>query len=333
VSEEIADCWLCLLPNELGAEPLGNLWTVNIAQDAGNRPWLVVQSVRHVTSFSGLSTNELNDLGIIQRALVQHLESFLQVNRAHIHYLNESEPSHVHLHVTVSSPLDSKEIVTFLLSSAWPDSSVEISRDQWIPSLQDLFIEKREPSFLVRLIVKTSKRVQKLNFIYPTLIKLFSKLRIDSSYAAEAFVVASFFFFSMGIYLSHKSVFLGMTLSAFGLIRIVDIWATQLSILLDRKARILKSFERTLVLAVINVLELAAIVTIWAHSFFDLKIRDALLFGFQTATNRSETIEPVRTLVLAVDFIGTATALLLLVAVFALALGRLTSDRFEESRD
>ena len=51
------------------------------------------------------------------------------------------------------------------------------------------------------------------------------------------------------------------------------------------------------------------------------------------ASNRSELVDVTSHAAQWIDIIGTSTSLMLLIAVVAMALGRLTSDRFEESLD
>ena len=250
-----------------------------------------------------------------------------------MHYLNETVPSHVHIHFTVSTAGDAKSDISALLGVRWPESQPAIPRENWMPEIQTEVAAKKEPSFLVKGIVKFAHKIQTLNFIYPTISRLLKRFNIESGFAAEIYVLSSLCVFIAGLFLSSYWKWAAATLAILGVVRLVDIWATQVAILLDREARLLKGFERTLVLAVMNCLELATIVGIWGVYFFDFSTSVAFSFGFQVASNRSELVEETSHAAQWIDIIGTATSLMLLIAVVAMALGRLTSDRFEESRD
>ena len=312
---------------------VGPHWTLNIAEGAIDRPWLVLQSVRHVPSMGLLNEAELKSLGQIQHTLVKHLDSLPSVQRAHMHYLNETVPSHVHIHFTVSTAGDAKSDISALLGVQWPENQPMIPRENWMPEIQTEVVAKKEPSFLVNGIVKFAHKIQKLNFIYPAIARLLKRFNIESGFAAEIYVLSSLSVFISGLFLSSQWKWAAAALAIIGAARLVDIWATQIAILLDRQARLLKGFERTLVLAIINCLELATIVGIWGIYFFDFSTSVAFSFGFQVASNRSELVDATSHAGQWIDIIGTSTSLMLLIAVVAMALGRLTSDRFEESPD
>ncbi|KGA15109.1 hypothetical protein GM50_18040 [freshwater metagenome] len=280
-----------------------------------------------------LNEDELKSLGQIQHSLVKHLDSLPSVQRAHMHYLNETVPSHVHIHFTVSTAGDAKSDISALLGIRWPESQPVIPRENWMPKIQTEVAAKKEPSFLVKGIVKFAHKIQKLNFIYPAISRLLKRFNIESGFAAEIYVLSSLSVFISGLFLSSHWNWAAAALAMLGVARLVDIWATQVAILLDREARLLKGFERTLVLAVMNCLELATIVGIWGIYFFDFSTSVAFSFGFQVASNRSELVDGASHAAQWIDIIGTSTSLMLLIAVVAMALGRLTSDRFEESRD
>ena len=312
---------------------VGPHWTLNIAEGAIDRPWLVLQSVRHVPSMGFLNEAELKSLGQIQHTLVKHLDSLPSVQRAHMHYLNETVPSHVHIHFTVSAAGDAKSDISALLGVQWPENQPMIPRENWMPEIQTEVVAKKEPSFLVNGIVKFAHKIQKLNFIYPAISRLLKRFNIESGFAAEIYVLSSLSVFISGLFLSSHWKWAAAALAILGVARLVDIWATQVAILLDRQARLLKGFERTVVLAVINCLELATIVGVWGIYFFDFSTSVAFSFGFQVASNRSELVDATSHAGQWIDIIGTSTSLMLLIAVVAMALGRLTSDRFEESPD
>jgi diadenosine tetraphosphate (Ap4A) HIT family hydrolase len=326
-------CFICSLPSKLNAVAVDPHWTLNIAEGAIDRPWLVLQCVRHVPSMGLLNEAELKSLGQIQHSLIKHLDSLPSVQRAHMHYLNETVPSHVHIHFTVSTAGDAKSDISALLGVRWPESQPAIPRENWMPEIQSDVVAKKEPSFLVKGIVKFAHKIQKLNFIYPAISRLLKRFNIESGFAAEIYVLSSLCVFIAGLFLSSHWKWAAAVLAVLGVVRLVDIWATQVAILLDRQARLLKGFERTLVLAVMNCLELATIVGIWGIYFFDFSTSVAFSFGFQVASNRSELVDQTSHAAQWIDIIGTSTSLMLLIAVVAMALGRLTSDRFEESAD
>jgi hypothetical protein len=250
-----------------------------------------------------------------------------------MHYLNETVPSHVHIHFTVSTAGDAKSDISALLGVQWPENQPMIPRENWMPEIQTEVVAKKEPSFLVNGIVKFAHKIQKLNFIYPAISRLLKRFNIESGFAAEIYVLSSLSVFISGLFLSSHWKWAAAALAILGAARLVDIWATQIAILLDRQARLLKGFERTLVLAIINCLELATIVGIWGIYYFDFSTSVAFSFGFQVASNRSELVDATSHAGQWIDIIGTSTSLMLLIAVVAMALGRLTSDRFEESPD
>jgi hypothetical protein len=250
-----------------------------------------------------------------------------------MHYLNETVPSHVHIHFTVSTAGDAKSDISALLGVQWPENQPMIPRENWMPEIQTEVAAKKEPSFLVNGIVKFAHKIQKLNFIYPAISRLLKRFNIESGFAAEIYVLSSLSVFISGLFLSSHWKWAAAALAILGAARLVDIWATQIAILLDRQARLLKGFERTLVLAIINCLELATIVGIWGIYYFDFSTSVAFSFGFQVASNRSELVDATSHAGQWIDIIGTSTSLMLLIAVVAMALGRLTSDRFEESPD
>jgi diadenosine tetraphosphate (Ap4A) HIT family hydrolase len=333
MASNLNPCQLCTLPESLNAISIGKHWTLNIAQDASTRPWLVLQTKRHSSSLSHLEPEEAIELGLIQRNIIRHIESLPGVHRGHIYYLNETIPSHAHIHFTVSTLNEMKVSKEKMLDAVWPNSIPLIPKALWMPNFERLAIEKREPSILVRTLVGTARTIQKINFIYPLISRILVRKNKDSGFAAEIFVSFSLMFFALGLILSGENrISLGI-FALLGLFRVIDIWSTQISILLDRRANKLKGFERTLVLAVTNCAELAIISGVWSKYFLNLNLLESLNFGFHVATNRSEIIAPGSIAGISIDMIGTATSLLLLVAVIAMALGRLTSDRFEETLD
>jgi diadenosine tetraphosphate (Ap4A) HIT family hydrolase len=172
---------------------VGPHWTLNIAEAAIDRPWLVLQSVRHVPSMGLLNEAELKSLGQIQHTLVKHLDSLPSVQRAHMHYLNETVPSHVHIHFTVSTAGDAKSDISALLGVQWPENQPMIPREDWMPEIQTEVVAKKEPSFLVNGIVKFAHKIQKLNFIYPAISRLLKRFNIESGFAAEIYVLSSLF--------------------------------------------------------------------------------------------------------------------------------------------
>jgi len=326
-------CLICSLPSKLNAVTVDPHWTLNIAEGAVDRPWLVLQSVRHVPSMGLLNEAELKSLGQIQHTLVKHLDSLPSVQRAHMHYLNETVPSHVHIHFTVSTAGDAKSDISALLGVGWPKGQQPIPRENWMPEIKTQVATKKEPSFLVKGIVNIAHKIQKLNFIYPAISRLLKRFNLESGFAAEIYVLSSLCVFISGLFLSSHWKWAAASWAILGVARLVDIWVTQVAILLDRRARLLKGFERTLVLAVMNCLELATIVGIWGIYFFDFSTSVAFSFGFHVASNRSELVDEASHVAQWIDIIGTSTSLMLLIAVVAMALGRITSDRFEESLD
>lgn len=321
------NCSLCLIPERVNAIKLDKFWTVNKSIDANNRPWLVVQSVRHVENIGDITSEEAHALGHHLKNLSSHLSKFKNVKRVHIYQINEGEPGHVHFHLTVSTAKDKKEYGT-LLGKSLPKNLEMVSSSKWIPVNGK--VKHLEPSFLVRIIVRLCNFIKKFNLIYPLIQRILKSKKIDTGYAAEIYVLSSVLTFSLlSIFLQHSnSIFLQIAVVLGGL-RIVDIWSTQLSIILDRGARLLKSFERTFVLAAINLIEVSLISSVWLKKVEPIDTLSAISQGFRLATNRS-TIETDTYAKLGIEVTIAATTLLLLVVVISVILGKLASERFDE---
>lgn len=323
------NCSLCKLPEALNAISLDAYWTLNVARDAVDRPWLVLQTKRHVTSMDQLNSEEAKSLGIHVQKISKHLMRIANAKQIHVYQMNEGDPGHVHFHLLPSFNSDEFSPRT-LLGLPIPINIPEIPKSQWLPSVT--IANQREPSFTVRMLVWLSKRVKALNIIYPIIQKFCTKIGIDKGYAAEILVfsslflwVASFFFIQ-----DSKSIYL-FIISALGALRILDISATQISIILDRNARLLKSFERSLVLAFLNLAEITFVSAIWTRAITAESQLSALASSFQIATNRGEFSRSSE-LLLVVDIAVTLSSVLLLFIVVATVLGRISSERFDESR-
>ena len=321
------NCELCPIPSSVNALKLDKFWTVNNSIDSTDRPWIVIQSVRHVENIGDLTKEEANSLGHHLKTLSKHLSKLKNVHKVHVYQINEGSPGHVHFHLTVSTAKDKKEYGT-LLGKPMPNSLESNPKSKWIPGRSKK--DHLEPSFLVRSIVRLCNFIKRFNVIYPTIQKILKKKGIDTGYAAEIYVIGSLVtFMALLVFLNHSNSLLLRLALVLGVLRIIDIWSTQLSIILDRGARMLKSFERTFVLAAINLLEVSFISAIWLKEAEPISTLQAISQGFRLATNRS-TIETTTFAKLAIEVSIAATTLLLLVVVISVILGKIASERFDE---
>ena len=152
------ECQLCELPGKLNAIKLDKFWTVNVAEHSSDRPWIVLQTVRHVPHIDKLSNEEAAALGLHVKKLSAHLSNLENVNKVHIYQLNENTPGHVHFHMTVSTLKDKKDYGT-LLSLPMPQKLKTAGKKSWIPRSYKAI--KPEPSFLVRNIVAACNFIKK----------------------------------------------------------------------------------------------------------------------------------------------------------------------------
>lgn len=327
--KDIANCSLCELPKTLKAISLDTDWTLNAARDALDRPWLVLQTKRHVKSVDLLNNQEAASLGFHIQNISSHLMRLTQAKQIHVYQMNEANPGHVHFHFLPSFDSDEFQPRT-LLDLPLPSKVIPFQKSDWLPNQTPT--SQHEPSFTVRTLVQISKGIKALNFIYPLIQKFCARVGIDRGYAAEILVTSSLCLWITSFFLienAESPILLGV--SALGLLRILDINATQISIILDRNARILKSFERSLVLAFLNLTEIIFVSSIWNRAITSENRLSSFASSFQVATNRGEFSETSRLLLL-VDVSVTISSVLILFIVVATVLGRISSERFDESK-
>lgn len=98
-------CELCGIPARQRAAGLAvdasADWTANTAIDAsdGDRPWVVVQVRRHAERLDQ-TAGEQAQLPSVLAWLTAHLAGMPGVRRVNVQLLNETEPGHVHFHVS-----------------------------------------------------------------------------------------------------------------------------------------------------------------------------------------------------------------------------------------
>lgn len=329
VPSSISTCALCQLPQQSHALAMSPSWTLNVAQEAASRPWLVLQLKRHASSLGELTHEESMELGRNLALVARHFEELPGVRQPHIIYLNETIPGHVHFHVTMSVIEDPIVNTGDLFKRNLPQSAQDIPQTVWMPDVP-LKKTKSEPSILVRGIVKLSRSLNGLNFLYSGLTRLLMKFGRDPSYAAEIYVPAWFLLEISLFFAVQRFRFLAIGAMLIIGLRMVDIWSMQIGILLDRGSRILRSFERTLVLTVINLFELMVASSI---CLYEMGLRGSLHLlseGFSIVTLRGHPMANQWNFIL-LDFFGTLTALLLITAIGSIVLGKISSEHFDES--
>ncbi len=334
---------------------LNEHWTVNVAENASTRPWLVVQSKEHYANLSDLSDAARASLGSALDVVTGHALAVSGGRRAYAMLLNEAEPPHVHFHVTVSFEEDEpSKRGSMLLGTETPEgisvnshqvldkirTSIESGRLETESNAVDL--GAAEPSFLVRAVVSVVRNFQRHNLHavvrslfddrgLSTTIESHSRSTIRSSFA-EIWVGGWVLTLAALLFLSDvESGPLVVIAVVLALYRLIEIAAPHLVTLLDRTATGVVSFERSFVLVVLNVLELAFILAILLATQVDGGPGERFTVGLRLATLRGELDQGDVTLA-AIEWLGTAWSLLLLVASASIAMGRI-AERLVERAD
>lgn len=96
-------CELCLLVANLKQEnrllKLNDSWTVNSYQGQMLRPRLVLQSIKHITSFAKLSGEDYSLLGEAIKLVEQAMKDNPIVEKIYLESYNETG-GHIHIHIT-----------------------------------------------------------------------------------------------------------------------------------------------------------------------------------------------------------------------------------------
>jgi diadenosine tetraphosphate (Ap4A) HIT family hydrolase len=354
-----ANCKCCEIASSLATAngaifDLGRHWTLNRNVDA-NRPSLVLQARRHVAHIAELTAAETDDLARLLPAIDDAMRAQVGAERTHVLLLAEASP-HVHWHLVPRFREDEHGVVGLQLLSVEPPvpevpGLVEAVADA---ARQDSRVTGRsqEPSPIVRRVVAGLDRCQKLMPYDPLLRRWRGPLPRDpeappfrpaiertlaragqpsgerSSADAATVYVGLWLVVLIGLALFSVLWPNGLAvelLASLAALRAFDVATFQLRVLLDRRASLLASFERTLLFLGVNLLEmalaLAVLLIAWAGIAPDQAFRDA--FGIVTLTDAPAFASDVA-FALRVAF--TAISIVLLAGAGAVVLGLVGRD-------
>ena len=195
-----------------------------------------------------------------------------------------------------------------------------------------------EPSHAVRLAVRAARLAASIS-PYRLVIAWCHRVGWPSSLAAELYSPLWISALAVGLFCSRWMNLQALQSWPLRLVpvlililaawRIVDMWQVHCITLLDRSARGVVSFERSIVLLALNVVELTIAIGVALSVLGSYTPGRAWFAGFSiTVLRDGPAVNTVPTAI--VDVVGTATALLLLVATTGVVLGRLPGTRFNE---
>jgi len=337
-------CLICDLPDELGAINAGAHWTANIAQDATDRPWIVVQTKKHVESFSELSNDQRSELSEILSLFTKHLESLPTVRRVHIQLLNEIEPPHVHLHISTTHTGEEGSSGPASLSTPLADSVAGPARGDWMPAISKPATVDEEKSALVRGIVCCLEIVRRFGFfdkiyeVWSPRDKVGSR-RLDGGESHVLVWTLVLMLAGVAAFIGHLEGYIWVSGIAFTIAtyRLIDILTYQIAEFLDRRQNHKKSLERSLTLAFINLFQVFLWVVIADLAFAspdvvdtaDATIQEYLWAAYATVTLRGESFDDINHLW--IDVVATASGSFLLLVVISTILGVLSSRLTDET--
>lgn len=348
------DCECCEIVLALGENQLVNLnahWTANVAMKADSRPWLVVQSREHSETISDLSMDAQQSLGSALGTVTAAVLEQTSVRRSYVLLLNEGDRPHVHFHITASFDEDTPTSRgPQLLGTPAPEgisanSEVILSEIAASVSAKGDSVGQpdvaEEPSALVRALVALVRGFQRHNLHsvirswlgdrgMSSAVESYTRSKIRSSFA-EIWVVSWTVLLVVGLFLAQglpAPVVVVVWIAA--TYRLIELAAPHLVTLLDRRATTVVSFERSLLLVSLNVIELSLIIAIYLSLIGDESTVELFSNGFRLATLRGEAGE-TGWLAL-IEWIATLWSLLLLVASASIAMGRI-AERLVERVD
>lgn len=270
------NCEICELEAKLRKNnritDLGPHWTINTYEGPGTRPRWVIQSKRHVTSISRLHDGELASLGRSIGHAVREIErADPDVEKVHVASFNETAPGHPHVHLIArfkgetTNPYELNESPLRTLSVPPEDICARLA-----PTAERI-------SHGVGIVAGARTGIafwnQRLS-LYKLFTKVSSKRRSRRFDAGERYVL-----FWLGTLIAIAIV-LG-ALNTAGLIRagltdlasyslgfiaayrLVDIAVYSLGILLTTYQSALQSVARSLILFLLNLLEISLITVIF----------------------------------------------------------------------
>lgn len=264
-------CEICDLQAELRTQELvvdlGPHWAMNVYQGPGRRPRWVIQAARHVTSISKLNDGELASLGRAVGYAVREIEkSDDQIERVYVLSMNETEPGHPHVHLI---PRFKGEVPNPALL---PDD-IETDPNERVASVLRRIARQKERVTHGRGFVAHAREA--IDFWnrrvspYALFSKLERKKREHAFDAGERYVLswlaalaallgASVLLAVQPLTAPWQTVF-AFLISVFAVFRLIDIAVYCFGILLTTHKSALQSVARSLILFLLNLLEIALV--------------------------------------------------------------------------
>jgi diadenosine tetraphosphate (Ap4A) HIT family hydrolase len=265
---ELADCFACqvsrheLLPPER-VFSVSPHWSLNQRVDEFVRPWFVLQTKHHRDDLTALTPAEQDELGRLLSGLCAAIENFTGATRVYVACLNEL--GHVHFHLVPRYAGDT-QLGADLLRTPAPAGIPARVDDAVVAAIaeQAEFDPGKEPHWIVRAIVTAHRWFNARLSPYGPLVE--SVWRRDPAAFAPVYVLL--WLLALAALLAISTIdglptWLRVVISAAAAFRWVDAVLYELGVLLDRSQNFLAGFERSVLLAGANLIELSLIGAIW----------------------------------------------------------------------
>jgi diadenosine tetraphosphate (Ap4A) HIT family hydrolase len=324
---EVDDCFACAISRH-EIQPPGGLfsvsphWTLNQRVDEPVRPWFVLQTKHHRKAVADLSDAEQDEFGRLLPALSKAIENFTGATHTYAAIFNEL--GHVHVHLV---PRFNGDLATgpALFSTAAPRGIARRVSDTALAGIaeQATFDTGNEPHAVVRCVVALHRWFDRHASPYGPLSRQLWSRRWSGAAFAPVYVgmwlvVLAGLLAIDGV--RHLPWWMRLFTAFVAGFRWVDAVLYEVGILLDRSQNWLSGFERSVILAGANLVEVSLIGAIWLlalewgpglgatwlHSFSLVTLSGAPIYqGTGTA------VAQVATLGGGLVFLGGAIALLL----------------------
>ncbi len=354
-----SECACCAIAKDETIDhlQLGNgLWTLNKRQDKPETAWFVLQPVRHADSLQSLTDSECDYLGRSLRAVAQAMSQ--QPENERVVVLSLGDPgTHVHFHLTfraaIVDQIDTNVAVDGL------DRPIDVgnihfeaqrdgaARSELVNAIAGPVKAWFECSWLpygrVKSLLATRESSRSANGS-PQSVQ--EHRRYSARFrAAEVYVlfwlILEVLLLAASIAITYQKASLDSSLRIsllFGFLaamavmfRTVDMVIPHLNMLLNRKAREVANYERSLILATLNIAEVVLCVSVVLVLFAGVDPSNALHDAYGLALLRSELPDTGTTpVILAADYVGSLVSVLILTAIISVVLGLISSSRFEE---